>query len=144
MARFSMEKLGTSGAVLAALACPICFPKFALIGAVFGFGVFAPMEGYIAMGIQVLFGLALLGQVLAYRRHRNRWLLAFVVATTLLMFAAYYIFGSSLLLQISLFGLVAASVWLVIESRRCAKCAAESSEAQQSARENSGRDNEPD
>ena len=96
------------------------------------------------MGIQVLFGLALLGQVLAFRRHRNRWLFALSIGTTLLMFAAYYLFGSSLLLQISLFGLVTASVWLVIESRRCAKCAAESSEAQQTARENSGRDYGPD
>ena len=143
MARFSMEKLGTSGAVLAALACPICFPKLALFGAVFGFGVFAPMEGYIAIGIQVLFILALLGQVMAYRRHRNRRLLALSIGTTLLMFAAYYVFGSSILLQISLMGLVAASIWLIMESRRCAKCMAESSEAQHSVRENSGRDNEP-
>ena len=110
--------------MLAALACPICFPKLALIGAAVGLGVFAPFEGYIAIGIQVLFILALIGQALAYPRHRNVWLLLLSVATTTLLFAAYYLFSSSVLIQLSLVGLVAASVWLFVELKRCAKCEA--------------------
>jgi len=51
----SPEKFGTVGAVLAALACPICFPKVALVGAAVGLGVFAPYEGYIALAVQALF-----------------------------------------------------------------------------------------
>jgi len=109
------------GAVLAALACPICFPKFALIGAAIGLGALAPFEGYIAIGVQVLFVLALAGQLLAYPRHRNRWLLALSIVATALMFVAYYALGSSLLLQLSLALLMAASFWLVIENRRCAR-----------------------
>jgi mercuric ion transport protein len=125
MDRSIFEKFGTVGAVAAAAACPICFPKLALVGAAIGFGIFAPFEGYIAVGVQALFVLAFVGQVLAFPRHRNRWLLALSAATTALLFAAYYLFPSSTLLQASLAGLVAASIWLVVESRRCAKCEAQ-------------------
>lgn len=116
------EKLGTVGAVLAAAACPICFPKFALIGAAVGLGVLAPYEGYVAIGVQVLFVLALAGHLIAFPRHRNGWLLALAIGATLILFAGYYAVPSSILLQIALAGLVAASVWLAIELRRCTSC----------------------
>jgi hypothetical protein len=64
-----------------------------------------------------------MGQVLAYRSHRNKWLVSFAAPVTTLMFIAYYVIPSSILLQIALLGLVAASIWQVIEARRCAKCA---------------------
>jgi len=118
-----LEKVGTSGAILAALACPICFPKLALIGAALGLGVFAPYEGYVALAVQALFVVAFAGQWLAFRRHRNRWLLVLSGVATLLLFVGFYVFPSAVLLQIALAGLAAASVWLVVESRRCAKCA---------------------
>jgi mercuric ion transport protein len=133
MDRSIFERFGTVGAVVAAAACPICFPKVALVGAAVGFGAFAPFEGYIAVGVQILFVLSLVGQVLAFPRHRNRWLLALSAATTVLLFAAYYLFLSSMLLQVSLAGLVAASIWLVVESRRCAKCEAQAQGAKADA-----------
>ena len=126
MDRTLVEKFGTIGAIIAAAACPICFPKIALIGAAVGLGAFAPFEGYIAVGVQALFILALIGQVLAYPRHRNVWLVSLSVVTTVLLFLAYYVFSSSTLLQVSLLGLAIASVWLIVEIKRCAKCAAES------------------
>jgi mercuric ion transport protein len=123
MARLGLEKFGTAGAVLAAAACPVCFPKVALVGAALGLGWLAPFEPYVALGIQALFVLAWLGQLAAYRRHRNRALLGFASATTALVFLGYYAVPSPLLLQLSLAGLIAASVWLIVEARRCAKCA---------------------
>ena len=125
MNRTFVEKFGTVGAVVAALACPICFPKLALVGAALGLGIFAPYERYIALGVQALYVIALVGQGLAYRSHRNKWLLSLAVGNTALMFIAYYVIPSSILLQISLLGLVAASIWQVVEARRCAKCAAQ-------------------
>jgi len=122
MARWSVEKLGTAGALLAALACPICFPKLALIGTAIGLGALSPFERYTAFAVQALFALAFIGQVLAYRQHRNAWLLGFSGAVTATLFAGYYILRSSLLLEMSLAGLVAASVWHIVEARRCAKC----------------------
>ncbi len=123
--RIPFEKFGPLGAVLAAAACPVCFPKLALVGAAVGLGVFAPFESYVAIGVQVLFVLALIGQILAFPRHQNRWLLALSVATTSLLFVGYYVIPSSILLQASLLGLLAASVWLVVETRRCATCASQ-------------------
>lgn len=121
--KLSVEKFGTTGAIVAALACPICFPKLAIAGAAIGLGVFAPYERYIALGVQALFVLAFVGQLLAYRAHRNKWLLILAGATTAAMFFGYYVVPSSILLQISLAGLVAASLWQALEMRRCAKCA---------------------
>jgi mercuric ion transport protein len=123
MSRLSLEKLGTLGAVLAALACPICFPKLALIGAALGLGVLAPFEGYVVVAIQALFVLAFVGQWLAYRRHRNRALLSLSGVVTVFLFVGYYVLPSAILLQVALAGLAVASVWLVLELRRCAKCA---------------------
>lgn len=119
-----LDRFGTVGAVVAAAACPICFPKVALIGAAVGLGAFAPFESYVALGVQALFVLAFIGQMFAFRRHRNRWLLAFSGITTAILFIGYYAVPSSILLQISLAGLVIASIWLAVEVRRCAKCAA--------------------
>lgn len=133
--RAFLDRFGTAGAVAAAAACPICFPKIALIGAVFGLGVFAPYEGYVAIAVQILFVLAFIGQILAFRRHRNRWLLALSAVTTVLLFVGYYVVPSSILLQVSLAGLVVASIWLAVELRRCAKCAASSTTNDLSAAE---------
>ena len=129
MDRPLLEKTGTVGAVIAALACPICFPKIALIGAAIGLGALAPFEGYIAIGVQVLFILALVGQVLSYPRHRNRWLLGLSVFATALLFVAYYLYVSTALLELSLALLIGASIWLVVENRKCARCEALSAEA---------------
>lgn len=124
MSRVPVEKIGTAGALLAALACPICFPKWAIIGLALGLGVFAPYERYVALAVQALFVVAFIGQYLAFRRHRRRALVVFSLATTVLLFAGYYLIPSALLLQISLAGLAAASVWLFLEMRRCARCPA--------------------
>jgi len=115
------EKVGSIGAVIGALACPICFPKIAIIGSAIGLGVLTPFEGYVAKGVQVLYLLAFIGQLIAFRQHGNRWLLGLSVLTTVLLFSGYYLVPSSLLLQVSLCGLVISSVWLVVEQRRCAE-----------------------
>ena len=117
-----LDRFGTIGAVIAAAACPICFPKIALIGAAVGLGVFAPHERYVATAVQIFFVLAFIGQVVAFRRHRNGWLLALSALTTALLFIGYYVVPSSILLQIALAALVAVSIWLALELRRCAKC----------------------
>ena len=118
MRRASVEKLGTGGALLAALACPVCFPKLALIGAALGFGVLAPFEGATAFAVQGLFVVAWIGHVIAFRRHRNRWLLALSTVVTLLLFGGFYVIRSTIMLQSALAGLAIASVWLIIAMRR--------------------------
>ena len=117
-----MEKFGSAGAMIAALACPVCFPKLALIGVALGLGVFAPYERYVAVGVQVLFTISFIGHCLAFRRHGNRGLLSLSGAATLVLFIGYYVVPSAILLQTALAALGVASIWLVVELRRCSGC----------------------
>lgn len=117
-----LEKAGTVGALIAAAACPVCFPKLALIGAAFGFGALAPYEGYTLIAVLILVAVAWLAQVAAFRRHRNRALLALATVATATLYAGFFVAGSTLLMQAGLIALLVTSVWLVIELRRCTSC----------------------
>ena len=130
MFRIPLEKLGSFGAIIAAAACPVCFPKIALIGAIVGLGFLEEYEGYATRAVQVFALIALVGQVVAFQRHGNRWLLGFSVAATSLLFLAYYAIDfSPFALQVALVSVIAASVWLVVELRRRAKRDAVSEQA---------------
>jgi hypothetical protein len=117
-----LERAGTFGAALAAAACPVCFPKFALLGTVLGLGAFAPYEGALIVVVLILAAAAWAGHVAAWRRHRKRVLLALATAATALLYVGYFVAGSPLLMQGSLVALAGASVWLGFELRRCARC----------------------
>ena len=39
-----LEKIGSFGGAIAAAACPVCFPKLALLGAIFGLGALSACE----------------------------------------------------------------------------------------------------
>jgi mercuric ion transport protein len=119
-----LDKFGTAGAVIAAAACPICFPKLAIIGAVVGLSFLAPFERYVYIAIQVLVVAALLGHAWAFRRHRNIYLLGLAGAGTLAVLSAYHYFFLNIepLVYGGLGALAAASIWLVVENKRCATC----------------------
>ena len=122
MFRVPLEKFGSVGALIAAAACPVCFPKVALIAAIFGLGFLEQYEGYATRAVQVFALVAFVGQIVAFPRHRNGWLLGFSAAATALLFVAYYAIDfSPFVLQLGLVCVIAASVWLVVELRRCAK-----------------------
>ncbi len=61
-----LEKIGSLGAVIAAAACPVCFPKLALIGALFGLGALGAYESQLFIAAQILVVVAVLGHALAY------------------------------------------------------------------------------
>ena len=71
-----LEKLGSFGGIVAAAACPICFPKLALIGALFGFGALAKYEVVFLYLAQILVMIALIGHVISYKRVQTRILLS--------------------------------------------------------------------
>jgi mercuric ion transport protein len=104
-----LDKLGSIGAVAAAAACPICFPKLALIGAFFGLGAFSAYEYQLLIAAQVLVVVALLGHAIAYRRHRRRWLLGTALASGAAVFSGFYVIGSEMLIYAGFAGLVGAS-----------------------------------
>jgi hypothetical protein len=109
MQPFRLEKLGSVGAVIAAAACPICFPKLALIGAVFGLGALSAYEYQFLIAAQILVVLAVAGHVLSYRRHGNAWLLGSALAGAAAAFTGLYLAGSELLVYAGFAVLVAAS-----------------------------------
>src|SRR3989441_12314977 len=74
-----LEKIGGLGAVIAAAACPICFPKLALIGAIFGLGALGAYESQLFIAAQILIAVAVLGHALAYLQHRKAWLLGLAI-----------------------------------------------------------------
>ena len=120
--RFKPENYGSFGAIVAAAACPICFPKLALIGAFFGLGALAEYETFFFYGAHALILIALAGQVLAYKKVQNRALLALSVISAALFFISLYLVVSELLSYIALAGLVVATIWLIAANRRSDSC----------------------
>lgn len=109
------EQIGSIGSIVAAAACPVCFPKLALIGAVFGLGAFGAYESQLFVAAQALVAVAVVGHAAAYRRHRNPWPLAAALASALAVFAGIYLLRTEWLAYIGFAGLVAASArdfWL--------------------------------
>lgn len=117
-----LEKFGSFGAIVAAAACPICFPKLALLGALFGLGALAPYETAFFLGAQILVVLALIGHAISYKRHRNGKLLSLAVISAILLFISLYAFVSEVLSYLAFSGLIIATIWLIFENRRCSSC----------------------
>lgn len=121
-----VEKIATLGALLAAAACPACFPMLAIVGTALGLGIFRPFEGWVFVVFQILVLIALFGNILSFFRHRCVLPLIIGVASPVLVFFALYISFNQPLLYLGLFGLVAASVLNFIAKRQCARCATNS------------------
>ena len=118
----SAGKFGSLGAVLAAIFCPICFPKLALLGVFFGLGALAKYEIVFFYAAQAFVLLMLVAKIISYKRYKNKALLLLVVVSVVLFFISLYIFVSEILSYVALTGLVVASIWSVFESRRCSSC----------------------
>lgn len=117
-----LEKMGSFGAVFAAAACPICFPKLALLGALFGLGALKQYETAFFYGAHVLIALAVIGHLVSYKRIKNKKLLGLAVVSATLFFVSLYLIGSEVISYLALLGLVAATIWMIFETRRCASC----------------------
>lgn len=116
-----LDRIGSFGAVIAAAACPICFPKLALIGAVFGLGAFSAYEYQFLIAAQFLVVLAVSWHALSYRRYRKAWLLASALVGAAAVFAGLYLAGSELLVYAGFAALAAAStadMWKRLQRRR--------------------------
>ena len=113
--RISLEKTGGIGAVIAAAACPICFPKLALLGALFGLGALSAYEWQLVLAAQALVVIAVAGHVISFSRHHSQWLLASAIASGAAVFAGLYWSGSEFVVYGGFAGLAAASAtdfWL--------------------------------
>jgi mercuric ion transport protein len=66
-----VEKVGSIRSIIAAAACPTCFPLLAVVGAALGLGVLRPLEGTVFLTFQVLVGVALVGYIISFLNHRE-------------------------------------------------------------------------
>lgn len=117
-----LEKIGVTGSLFAAAACPICFPKLAAIGAVFGMGVLAPFENYFFWGTQIFVLLTVIGQAVAFRQLKNYALLLLSIISATLFFISLYMVVSETLSYAALAGIVLSGIWMVIEDRKKSAC----------------------
>ena len=117
-----LGRFGSFGALLAAAACPVCFPKLALLGALFGFGALAPYEVIFFYALQVLVVGMLVNHVIAFRRGGDKRLLILVSISVALFFTSLYLLGSEILSYVALAGLLASSVWQMLAPRREFDC----------------------
>ena len=104
-----LEKIGSLGAVIAAAACPICFPKLALLGALFGLGALGAYESQLFIAAQILIAVAVLGHALAYLQHRKAWLLGLAILSGAAVFGGLYLVPSEAMIYAGFAGLVATS-----------------------------------
>ena len=117
-----LDKLGAIGAFLAATAAPCCFPLLAAVSAALGLGALQSLRGYMDYAIQAMVLVAFLGDVLAYRQHRQRGPLLVGIAAAGIVFFAYYGYYHVALVYVGLLGLTVAAVWNIIAKRRCSTC----------------------
>jgi mercuric ion transport protein len=104
-----LEKIGSFGGVIAAAACPVCFPKLALIGALFGLGALGAYESQLFIAAQVLVAVAVLGHALAYLQHRKGWLLGLAISSGVAVFGGLYLLRSEAMIYAGFAGLVVTS-----------------------------------
>ena len=121
MAANFLDKAGSIGAVIAGAAEPCCFPFLSLIGSILGLSFLAPYESYILYAMQALVVIALMGSVLAYRRHRKVLPLILSVLSTAAVLYALNTDMNVKILYTGLAGLIAVSIWNSIEAKRCAE-----------------------
>ena len=115
-----IEKIGSVGALLAAAACPACFPLLAVAGTAVGLGIFQPFEGSVFIIFQIFVAIAMLGNILSFFQHRHLFPLIIGVVAPLLIFFAVHVRFSQLLLYLGLVGLAVASILIFRCNRQCA------------------------
>ena len=106
-----LDKLGAAGAFLAAAAAPCCFPLLAAVGTALGLGALQSWRGYVDYAIQGFVLISAVGNVFAFRHHRQAWLLCAGLASAAVIFFAFYVSYHIMLIYAGLVGLAAVAVW---------------------------------
>jgi len=116
-----LGKFGALGTLIAAAACPICFPKLALIGTLIGLGALAKYEYYFFIAFQIFALVTFTGILLAYRKQGNLNILVLAFASVALFFISLYLIVNEYLSYLALAGLVASVIWQLVEARKCSE-----------------------
>jgi hypothetical protein len=114
----SLDRLGSIGALVAAIAAPCCFPLFAAIGAAAGLGALAQFEGIVLYIFQGFAAVTLIGLLLSFLKHRNVAPLSLGAFACALLGYHFYRSSSLAALYGGLLALISATIWNYLISRR--------------------------
>lgn len=107
----SLDRVGSIGAVLAAIAAPCCFPVFAAVGTAAGLGVLGAYEGVILSIFQAFAILTLAGLLLSARQYGNIGPSVVGGISCAALAYHFYLSFSFTALYGGLFGLIGATLW---------------------------------
>ena len=114
----SLDRIGSAGALIAAVAAPCCFPIFAALGTAAGMSALGPYENVILSIFQGFALLTLAGLALAVRRHGDFGpLIVGILACLNLAYHFYWEFSLPAL-NGGLLGLIAAAIWNYLSTKR--------------------------
>jgi hypothetical protein len=114
----SLDRVGSIGALVAAVAAPCCFPLFAAVGTALGLGTLGRYESAVLYLFQGSAAVSLLGLAFAFGEHRRPCPLLLGLASVAALAYTFYLSFSLAALYTGLFGLLAASTWNYFSSRR--------------------------
>jgi hypothetical protein len=117
----SLDRIGSVGALLAAVAAPCCFPLFAAIGATLGVGLLGRLESTVLYLFQGFALLAVAGLALSYRKHRQPGPLAAGLLGGVALAYSFYWDWRPELLYAGLVAILIGSVWNWFCSRERAR-----------------------
>ena len=114
----SLDRIGSAGALVAAIAAPCCFPLFAAVGTAAGLSALGQYEGVILYIFQGFAILTLAGLALSFRQHRH--FTPLIVGTLGCANLAYHFYWEFSLpaLYGGLLSLIAATIWNYLSTRR--------------------------
>lgn len=124
----TLDKLGTAGLLITAVAAPCCFPLFGFVLAALGFGSVEILGGWTEYIFQGLVIITLIGSIINYRHHRNGLPLIIAgISSTLIIYSYNYYFDISMIYS-GMFGLFSSAGLNYYFSRKnkidCATCTA--------------------
>jgi mercuric ion transport protein len=118
------DKAGVVGSIVTAIGCAGCFPALGSLGAAIGLGFLSQYEGlFIHYLLPMFAGIALLANVISWRRHGQWFRGALGVTGPLLVLAAVFVMvvldqRSGFLLYPGLVLMVAIAIWDLISRPR--------------------------
>src|SRR5262245_59502158 len=113
-----LDKVGSVGVLLAAVAAPCCFPLFAAVSAAAGLSVLGEYEGVVLLVFKGFALITLAGLAFSFTRNR-RWGPLFIgVVSCVVLAIHFYVSFSFALLYSGLFGLIAATIWNYLNAWR--------------------------
>lgn len=114
-----VEKVGSVGALVAAIGCAACFPALASLGASIGLGFLSVYEGVFINKLLPLFAIiVLLSNVITWVSYRNFVRMMFGILGPLMVLATLYLFWtdnwSTYMFYLGIVLMIAVSVWDIV------------------------------